>query len=409
MAGPSWSVGRLQLKKRPDKADRAAVRLSPAEAQLRATTTGVGGGERAQARRVSGPAVAPRPPARPLPFRWRTVIGADEPRPALLDRHAGLQPAGRRPATPSSSRCSTQEFTDWELILVDDCSPDPAVRERAAPSSPRATRASGDRAGDQRPHRRRLQRRHRGRPRRVHRAARPRRPAGTPTRCARNAEVDRASTPTSTTSTPTRTRSTTTGRHYDAFRKPDWSPERLRGQMYTCHLSVHPHLRGPRGRRLPRGVRRLAGPRPDPAGHRGGPPGRAHPRGPLPLAEHPRLRGRRRRRQAVRRDRGPQGRAGPARPAGHRRRGRPTARRPGSTTSPRRLDPTASVSADRHPHHRLVGDLVWGGRRVFVVEAVRSPAGRDTDHADARGRRRVRRPHARPRCSTSCARSPATG
>jgi GT2 family glycosyltransferase len=28
------------------------------------------------------------------------------------------------------------------------------------------------------------------------------------------------------------------GRHYDAFFKPDWSPERLRTQMYTCHLSV---------------------------------------------------------------------------------------------------------------------------------------------------------------------------
>jgi glycosyltransferase involved in cell wall biosynthesis len=28
------------------------------------------------------------------------------------------------------------------------------------------------------------------------------------------------------------------GEHYDEFRKPDWSPERLRGQMYTCHLSV---------------------------------------------------------------------------------------------------------------------------------------------------------------------------
>ncbi|GIG25980.1 glycosyltransferase family 2 protein [Cellulomonas denverensis] len=28
------------------------------------------------------------------------------------------------------------------------------------------------------------------------------------------------------------------GRHYDAFRKPDWSPERLRSQMYTSHLSV---------------------------------------------------------------------------------------------------------------------------------------------------------------------------
>lgn len=28
------------------------------------------------------------------------------------------------------------------------------------------------------------------------------------------------------------------GNHYDEFRKPDWSPERLRGQMYTSHLST---------------------------------------------------------------------------------------------------------------------------------------------------------------------------
>jgi glycosyltransferase involved in cell wall biosynthesis len=28
------------------------------------------------------------------------------------------------------------------------------------------------------------------------------------------------------------------GRFYDHFRKPGWSPERLRGQMYTCHFSV---------------------------------------------------------------------------------------------------------------------------------------------------------------------------
>jgi GT2 family glycosyltransferase len=28
------------------------------------------------------------------------------------------------------------------------------------------------------------------------------------------------------------------GKHCDLFRKPDWSPERLRHQMYTCHLSV---------------------------------------------------------------------------------------------------------------------------------------------------------------------------
>lgn len=28
------------------------------------------------------------------------------------------------------------------------------------------------------------------------------------------------------------------GRHYGPFFKPDWSPERMRTQMYTCHLSV---------------------------------------------------------------------------------------------------------------------------------------------------------------------------
>jgi len=28
------------------------------------------------------------------------------------------------------------------------------------------------------------------------------------------------------------------GRHFDPFVKPEWSPERLRGQMYTAHLSV---------------------------------------------------------------------------------------------------------------------------------------------------------------------------
>jgi glycosyltransferase involved in cell wall biosynthesis len=28
------------------------------------------------------------------------------------------------------------------------------------------------------------------------------------------------------------------GNHYDLFLKPDWSPERFRAQMYTCHFSV---------------------------------------------------------------------------------------------------------------------------------------------------------------------------
>jgi glycosyltransferase involved in cell wall biosynthesis len=31
------------------------------------------------------------------------------------------------------------------------------------------------------------------------------------------------------------------GRRFDPFLKPDWSPERFRGQMYTCHFSVARH------------------------------------------------------------------------------------------------------------------------------------------------------------------------
>ena len=34
---------------------------------------------------------------------------------------------------------------------------------------------------------------------------------------------------------------TETGEHYDVFLKPDWSPERLRGQNYCSHLSVMHH------------------------------------------------------------------------------------------------------------------------------------------------------------------------
>ena len=65
-----------------------------------------------------------------------------------------------------------------------------------------------------------------------------------------------------------------TGDHYGAFAKPDWSPERLRGQMYTCHLSVLRTSAGRRGRRLPRGLRGLPGPRPRAARDRAGAPGR---------------------------------------------------------------------------------------------------------------------------------------
>ena len=58
-----------------------------------------------------------------------------------------------------------------------------------------------------------------------------------------------------------------------------------------------------RGRGLPRGLRRVAGPRPGAPRHRGGPPGRARPRGPLPLAGGRRLGRGDDRRQALRRRR----------------------------------------------------------------------------------------------------------
>ena len=58
----------------------------------------------------------------------------------------------------------------------------------------------------------------------------------TPWRSSHEALLARPRRP--TTSTPTKTRSTREGHHAGPFFKPDWSPERMRTQMYTCHLSV---------------------------------------------------------------------------------------------------------------------------------------------------------------------------
>ena len=59
------------------------------------------------------------------------------------------------------------------------------------------------------------------------------------------------------------------GRESAHFLKPDWSPERFRSSMYTCHLSVlrRSLVESIGGFRA--GLRRLAGPRPDPPRHRG--------------------------------------------------------------------------------------------------------------------------------------------
>ena len=129
-----------------------------------------------------------------------------------------------------------QTFRDWELILVDDCSKDERVR----------THLRGVAAADSRV--RLIERTTNG-----HIVV------------ASNDGVDAArgefialldhddllrpepsstwprpsrTSPTSTTSTPTRTRSTPTASIFDDYRKAAWSPEQLRGHMYTCHFSV---------------------------------------------------------------------------------------------------------------------------------------------------------------------------
>ena len=107
-------------------------------------------------------------------------------------------------------------------------------------------------------------------PRRVPRPARPRRPARRRGAVAEG-RGDRASTPTSTTSTPTRTRSTTTAASTTVPQARLVAGAAARPDVHLSPLGA-PHLGGARGRRVPRGVRRLAGPRPRAAGR---PSGRA--------------------------------------------------------------------------------------------------------------------------------------
>lgn len=129
-----------------------------------------------------------------------------------------------------------QDLDDWELILVDDCSPEPAVRETL-----RDLAATDDRI-------RVIERETNG-----HIVA------------ASNDGVDAASGtfialldhddllephalstmaaaiadhPDADYLYSDEDKVDDEGRYYDEFRKPVWSPERLRGQMYTCHFSV---------------------------------------------------------------------------------------------------------------------------------------------------------------------------
>ncbi len=129
-----------------------------------------------------------------------------------------------------------QSFTDWELCLVDDCSPDPAVTptlERAAAADPRIrfrrrrenggiVVASNDALAlaqgefvalldhDDELHPDALA---------LVDEALQREPQGDYVYTDED-KIDRG------------------GRHSGPFFKPDWSPERMRTQMYSCHLSV---------------------------------------------------------------------------------------------------------------------------------------------------------------------------
>jgi GT2 family glycosyltransferase len=129
-----------------------------------------------------------------------------------------------------------QEHTDWELILVDDCSPNPVVRQLLRAYAGREPRiklieratnghivaASNDGVD----------------------AARGRfivlldhDDLLTPNALRRNAAMIRRYDDVDYLYSD-EDKVDDDGRHYDKFRKPEWSPERLRGQNYACHLSV---------------------------------------------------------------------------------------------------------------------------------------------------------------------------
>jgi glycosyltransferase involved in cell wall biosynthesis len=129
-----------------------------------------------------------------------------------------------------------QEYDDWEWILVDDCSPNPAVRELIRNHSEVDSRI------------RLIERAENGH---IVAASNDAIAAASGeflafldhddlltvdalARMARNVErrpkVDYLYSD--------EDKVDSAGRFYDKFAKPDWSPERLRGQMYTSHLSV---------------------------------------------------------------------------------------------------------------------------------------------------------------------------
>ncbi|MBA3781560.1 MAG: glycosyltransferase [Nocardioides sp.] len=129
-----------------------------------------------------------------------------------------------------------QDCDDWELILVDDCSPDPGVRKLLAAYAAKDARirvieretnghivaASNDAIDAARG---------------TFVALLDHDDLLTPAALARNAQVIAGHDDVDYVYSD-EDKVDDEGGFYDTFLKPVWSPERLRGQMYTCHLSV---------------------------------------------------------------------------------------------------------------------------------------------------------------------------
>ena len=157
-------------------------------------------------------------------------------RAALLDPHAGLRNPGRRAAQdaalgPAPELRRLGAVPGRRLLRAAARARDARRRDAADPRI-RVAQPRGERR-----HRRRLQRRP-GDGRAASSS-----PCSTTTTCCTPTPSPTSprrstATPRPTTSTPTRTRSTQPAATSNRFFKPDWSPERLRTQMYTCHLSV---------------------------------------------------------------------------------------------------------------------------------------------------------------------------
>ena len=194
----------------------------------------------------ASPRLARRRGADPDPGLRPGSSGADPLRPArpsglavaaapLLDRHAGLRDAGRRPrgdarvgpcARPSATGSCAWSTTARPTRRCADAR-SAAGRGPPHPGRARESRTAASSPPPTTPWRW---------PGRVRRPARPRRraPPGRPAHVhaaiGGDPEVDYVYTD--------EDKIDATGRHGGPFLKPDWSPERMRTQMYTCHLSV---------------------------------------------------------------------------------------------------------------------------------------------------------------------------